>query len=114
LGDAAGVFSSHIYDVPSQVRKLIEENKASAKREHKLLEEVASLTADVALASLGDKKIVQQFYAERDMAFIKLLAQRLTRQGTVVALLGCGGAQPAVVFAQSAGLPNDMGVLMKE
>jgi len=113
LGDAAGVFSSHIYDVPSQVRKLIEENKASAKREHKLLEEVASLTADVVLATLGDKTVVQQFYAERDMAFVKLLAQRLTRQGRVVALLGCGGAQPAVVFAQSAGLPNDMGALMK-
>ena len=114
LTDAAGVFSSHIYDVPGQVRKLIEENKAAGKREHKLLEEVASLTADVMLGALGGSKVVKQFYAERDLAFIKLLAQRLTRQGKVVALVGCGGAQPGVVFAQTAGLTNDMGGLMKE
>ncbi|ABF43033.1 Threonyl/alanyl tRNA synthetase, SAD [Candidatus Koribacter versatilis Ellin345] len=114
LTDAATLFSSHIYDVPVQVRKLIEENKAGTKREHKLLEEVASLTADVMLAQLGDKKVVRQFYTDRDMTFIKLLAQRLTRQGSVVALLGCGGTQPAVIFAQTSGLPNDMGGLMKE
>jgi alanyl-tRNA synthetase len=114
LTDAAGLSSTHIYEIPAQVRKLIEEGKTSAKREHKLLEEIASLTADAMLASLGDARTVVRFYADRDLAFIKLLAQRLTRQGTVVALLGCGGAQPAVVFAQSAGLPNDMGALMKE
>ena len=114
LTDAAGIFSSHIYDVPVQARKQIEEVKAAGKREHKLLEEVASLSADVMLAKLEDRKIVRAFYAERDLAFIKLLAQRLARQGTVVALLGCGGVQPAVVFAQTTGLPNDMGALMKE
>jgi alanyl-tRNA synthetase len=114
LTEAAGVFSSHIHDIPAQVRKQLEDSKLGVKREHKLLEEVATLTADALLMKLGEGKVIPNFYADRDLAFIKLLAQRLTRQGSVVALLGCGGAQPAVVFAQSAGLPNDMGALMKE
>lgn len=114
LTEAAGVFSANIYDVPMQARKQLEDAKAAGKREHKLLEEVAILTADAMLAKLGDRKTLREFYPDRDLAFIKLLAQRLTRQGSVVALLGCGGAQPAVVFAQTGGLPNDMGALMKE
>ena len=32
----------------------------------------------------------------------------------MVALLGCGGTQPGVVFAQAPGLANDLGALMKE
>ncbi len=114
LTEAAGVFSTHMYEVPAQVRKLIEEGKAGVKREHKLLEELASFNADSILAALGDAKVVARYYADRDLGFIKLLAQRLTRQGQVVALLGCGGSQPSVVFAQTPGLPNDMGALMKE
>jgi alanyl-tRNA synthetase len=114
LTEAAGVISTHIHEVPAQIRKQLEDAKAAAKREHKLLEEVATLTADAQLAKLGDGTVIRGFYADRDLAFIKLLAQRLTRQGSVTALLGCGGAQPAVVFAQSAGLSNDMGALVKE
>jgi len=28
--------------------------------------------------------------------------------------VGCGGEQPSLIFAQTPGLPNDMGALMKE
>ena len=114
LTETATAFSSHIHDVPAQVRKQLDDAKTAAKREHKLLEEVATLTADALLAKCGDAKVIRGYYADRDLAFIKLLAQRLTRQGSVVALIGCGGAQPAVVFGQTAGLSNDMGALMKE
>ncbi len=114
LTEAASVLSTHMHELPGQVRKLVEEGKAAGKREHKLLEEIASLSADSMLATSSDGEAVRRFYADRDLAFIKLLAQRLTRQGKVVALLGCGGEQPAVVFAQSAGLSHDMGALMKE
>ena len=55
-----------------------------------------------------------QFFPERDLGFIKMLAQKLTRAGSAVALLGCGGSQPSLVFAQTPGLPNDMGALMKQ
>ena len=43
-----------------------------------------------------------------------MLAQKLTRAGQCVALLGCGGSQPSLVFAQTPGLANDMGALMKQ
>ena len=62
----------------------------------------------------SDAKLVTQFFPERDLAFIKMLAQKLTRAGQCVALLGCGGAQPSLVFAQTPGLANDMGALMKQ
>ena len=55
-----------------------------------------------------------QFFADRDLAFIKMLAQKITRAGKAVALLSCGGSQPSLVFAQSSGLPYDMGALMKQ
>jgi alanyl-tRNA synthetase len=49
------------------------------------------------------------------VVFIKLLAQRLTRQSSpVIALLAATSGQPSLVFAQSAGQPFDMGALMKE
>jgi len=54
-------------------------------------------------------------FPDRDLVFIKLLAQRLTRQSSsLVALLGAGAESPSIVFAQSVGQPFDMGALMKE
>ena len=49
------------------------------------------------------------------MNFLKLLAQKLTRQfPNTVALLATTSPQPSLVFAQSAGQPFDMGALLKE
>jgi len=55
-------------------------------------------------------------FPDRSLDFIKLLAQKLARaEGKrAVALLGAGEGSPALVFAQTAGLPYDMGALMKE
>jgi alanyl-tRNA synthetase len=54
-------------------------------------------------------------FPDRDLNFIKLLAQKLTRESrTATALLATAGPQPAFVFAQSAGQPNDMGAVLKE
>jgi alanyl-tRNA synthetase len=61
------------------------------------------------------RKIIVRTFPDRDLAFIKLLAQRLIRQSSaVVAFLGVVSDQPALVFAQSSGQPFDMGALMKE
>ncbi len=118
LTDAAGVFSTHIYDLPAQARKVLDEAKAAQKVQSKLLEEVAELQAAQFLQSAtveaSGAKLVTQFFAARDLAFIKMLAQRLTRAGQCVAILGCGGSQPSLVFAQTPGLANDMGALMKQ
>jgi alanyl-tRNA synthetase len=120
LTEAASVFSTHISELPQQARKALDEIKGAQKVQHRLLEEVAELRAESILSAAAEhpagsrQKLVVEFFAERNLDLIKLLAQRLTRQGQVTALLGCGGPQPSLVFAQTPGLANDMGALMKE
>jgi alanyl-tRNA synthetase len=58
---------------------------------------------------------VVRTFSDRDLNFLKLLGQKLTRQSpAVIALLATESPQPALVFAQSAGQPHDMGKLLKE
>ena len=117
LTEAAAVFSTHIWEVPQQVRKCLDEIKAAQKAQHHLLEEVADLQAGELLQAAQNRsqyKLVVQFFRDRDLAYLKMLAQKLTRKGTAVALLSCGGSQPSLVFGQTAGLGNDMGALMKQ
>ncbi|MBZ5572135.1 MAG: alanyl-tRNA editing protein [Acidobacteriia bacterium] len=118
LAEAAGMLSSHILDVPEQIRKSQEEARASRKSREELLEELAELYANQILAETPEtagRRIVVRTYSDRDLTFIKLLAQRLTRQASnVVVLLGSVSGQPALVFAQSPGQPFDMGALLKE
>jgi alanyl-tRNA synthetase len=116
LTEAAGLYSSHIYDVPEQVRKALAEVKAAGKLQHKLLEELAELYAERLLAQASTApRIITEIFPERDALFIKLLAQKLTAgKPDVVALLAAGAGQPTLVFAQSAGRKSNMGQLMKE
>lgn len=118
LAEAAGLCSGHIWELPQQVRKLLEESRTARKSREQLLEEIANLHAAQLLAATPDsasRKIVIRSYGDRDLSFIKLLAQRLTRQsGGVIALLASVLPPAALVFAQSAGQPFDMGALMKE
>jgi len=118
LTEAATVFSSHVWDVPQQVRKVLDEARAARKSYEKLQGEAAELLAARMLAEAplqGNIKVITQVFADRDLTFIKLLAQKLTRAGeNVVALLGASSGAPSLVFAQSPGAPFDMGALMKE
>ncbi len=84
LTEAAAVFSTHIWEVPQQVRKSLDEIKSAQKAQHRLLEEVAELQARQMLQSAperGGHKLVVQFFPERDLGFIKMLAQKLTKVG---------------------------------
>jgi alanyl-tRNA synthetase len=118
LAESGGLLSSHIWDVPQQVRKLQDESRASRKSREQLLEELADLYANRLLVETpesGGRKIIVRTFPDRDLTFIKLLAQRLTRQSAgVVTFLGSTSDQPALVFAQSSGQPFDIGGLMKE
>jgi alanyl-tRNA synthetase len=116
LAEAAAVYSSHIYDVPEQIRKSLAESKAAGKAQHKLLEELAELHAERLLAQAeGSPGVITQLFAERDGVFIKLLAQQLTAgKSDVVALLASGAGQPTLVFAQSPGQKFNMGQLLKD
>lgn len=117
LAEAAGLLSSHLWDVPQQVRKIQEESRAQRKLREQLLEELAEFQAGRLLADTPEsaRKVVVRTFPDRDLAFVKLLAQKLTRQSSgVVALLGMTAEPPTLVFAQSSGQPFDMGALMKE
>jgi alanyl-tRNA synthetase len=117
LTEAAAVFSTHIWEVPQQVRKSLDEIKSAQKAQHRLLEEVADLQGEHMLQVAADRgayKLVVQFFPDRDLGYLKMLAQKLTRNGKAVALLSCGGSQPSLVFGQTPGLANDMGALMKQ
>lgn len=118
LVESAGLFSSHIWEVPQAIRKAQEETKALRKSHEQILEELADAQAAKLLAEsadIGGRKMVARIFPDRDLPFIKLLAQKLTRQSVnVIALLGTTFDQVTLVFAQSAGQPFDMGALMKE
>ena len=117
LAEAAGLFSAHIYDVPQQVRKSLDEIKSLRKQREQSLEELSEAQAAALLAETpegGGRRLVIRSFADRDMNFLKLLAQRATRLGpNVVTLLGTTSPQPSLVFAQSIGQLYDMGALMK-
>jgi alanyl-tRNA synthetase len=116
LTEAAALYSSHIYDVPEQVRKSLGEAKAAGKAQHKLLEELAELYAERLLAQTsGSPQVITQFFPDRDALFLKLLAQKLTAgKSAVIALLASGAGQPTLVFAQTPGQKSNMGQLMKD
>jgi alanyl-tRNA synthetase len=118
LAESAGLLSAHVWDVPQQVGKLQEESRALKKSAEQLLGELADLYAGRMLAETpesGGRKVLVRIFPDRDLGFIKLLAQKLTRQSSnVVALLAVSSESPALVFAQSQGQPFDMGAIMKQ
>ena len=137
LTEAAALFSSHIHDVPQQVRKSLDEIRSLRKQREQSLEELAEAQAAALLAETAEtngRKIVVRIFSDRDMNWLKLLAQKITRlSANAIALLATTSPQPALVFAQSASLgqsgqpgsgqsgqasdkgePFDMGALLKE
>jgi alanyl-tRNA synthetase len=118
LTETAGLFSAHIYDVPQQVRKSLSEIRSLRKQRERSLEDLAEAQAAAILAETREengRRLVVRTFSDREMDFLKLLAQKLTRLGTpVVALLATTSPQPSLVFAQSTGQSNDLGALMKE
>jgi alanyl-tRNA synthetase len=118
LTEAAALFSSHIYDVPQNAQKSLDEIRTLRKQREQVLEELAAAQASAMLKEVQEvngKKIIIHALADRDMNFLKLLAQKITCQASnVIALLATTGPQPALVFAQSSGQLHDMGKLLKE
>jgi len=116
LTQAAAPLSAHIRELPQQIDKLLQENKAAGKTHHKLLEELAELEAEQLLAQAkGTPRIVISVFPERDGTFVKLLGQKVTASSDqVIALLASGAGQTTLVFAQTPGMKSNMGKLMKD
>jgi alanyl-tRNA synthetase len=118
LGEAAVLFSSHLWELPQQVRKSLDEIRSLRKQLEHSREELAAAFAESMLAAAVEsngRKLIVRNVPDRDLAFVKLLAQKLTRQSSnAIALLATTSAEPALVFAQSPGLPFEMATLMKQ
>ncbi len=118
LVESSALCSSHIWELPQQIRRLQEDARSARKANAMLVEEVADSWASRLLAEAPPREaalLIVRLFPDRDLGFVKLLAQRLIRQTPrVIALLGTTQDQPSLVFAQSAGQPFDMGALMKE
>jgi alanyl-tRNA synthetase len=118
LTETGALFSAHIYDVPQQARKALEEIRSLRKQREQSLEELAEAQATTLLAETREesgRRVVVRMFSDRELNFVKLVAQKLTRQSqAAIALLASASPQPVLVFAQSAGQPYNMGVLLKE
>ena len=118
LIETAALFSAHIYDVPTQARKSLEEIRSLRKQNEQSLSDLAAAQAATLLSETAEvhgRKLIVQTFSNRDLNFLKLLAQKLTRQSApVVALLATDSPQLALVFAQSSGQPHDMAALLKQ
>ena len=118
LTETAALFSAHIYDAPQQARKSLDEIRSLRKQLEQSQDELATLQAATLIAENPDsqgRRLVVRTFSGRDLNFLKLLAQKLTRQSpALVALLATDSPQPALVFAQSPGQPYDMGKLLKD
>src|SRR5208282_997976 len=99
----AALFSAHIYDVPQQAQKALDEIKSLRKQRELSQDELAAAQATVLLAETPEsngRKLVVRTFADRDLNFLKLLAQKLTRQSpNAIALLATTSPQPALIFA---------------
>src|SRR5579871_1181881 len=123
LTEAAALFSAHIYDVPQQARKALDENRALSKQREQSQKDLANAEAATLLASPQSSapsaadgvRVIVHTFQDRDLNFVKLVAQKLTReQPSVITLLATRSPLPSLVFAQSQGQPYDMSALLKE
>jgi alanyl-tRNA synthetase len=126
LSEAAALFSAQLWDVPEQIRKSAAESKLLRKQKDDALDELAEVMAMAVLHEQSGKsgrKIVVRAFADRDINFAKLFAQKVTRAATPAIALVASTMDPAgLVFAQTpvaapggpAGSASDMGALLKQ
>jgi alanyl-tRNA synthetase len=115
----AAVFSTARDDAPKLAARMLDENKELHHRV-RALEEIASrveaeeLLAESRTTASGIRVIVKTF-DNRDAESLKQLAQALSSQSKVVALLGARDKDAArLLFARSVDAPGDMNALMRE
>ena len=138
LSEAAGLYSAQMGDVPDMIRKGFDEAKALRRQRDEALEQLAAAMAEAALSApsgigtqfqpgAGESEsrpvkttgagrtIIVRTFADRDINFAKLFAQKVARAGVpAVALVASAMDPPGLVFAQSAGGAFNVGALLKE
>jgi alanyl-tRNA synthetase len=117
LGQAASLLSCGLPDVPAVLAKTIEEKRAlhsAVKRlEERLAEQESRALLSAASAEKGSVRVIAHALDDATADYSRLLAAKMVAEADVVALLASrAGGQ--LVFAQSKGLPHDMGAVLRE
>src|SRR5580704_16450090 len=115
---AASLLSCSIVEVPGVLAKLLEERRVlhgGVKRlEERLAEhEARALLASQAATGAESLRVIASALEEATPAYLGLLAAKLVAETNVVSLLA-SRASGHVVFAQTKGLPHDMGALLRD
>jgi alanyl-tRNA synthetase len=116
LTQAASLLSCGLGEVPALLGKLIEERRVQHGAAKRLEERLAEHEARELLASqpsTGSLRVIASTLEEATPNYLGLLAAKLVAEANVVALLG-SRASGHVVFAQTKGLPHDMGALLRD
>src|ERR1700678_2288884 len=90
LTETAALFSSHIYEVPQQARKSLDEIKSLRKQREQSQDDLAIAQAAALLPEPPEanaRKVIVRNFSDRDLASLKLLAQKLTRQSPIAVVL---------------------------
>jgi alanyl-tRNA synthetase len=118
LTQAASLLSCGLAEVPAVLGKSIEERRvqhgAVKRLEERLAEhEARELFASHPPTAASELRVIASVLEEATPAYLGLLAAKLVAEANVVALLG-SRASGYVAFAQTKGLPHDMGALLRD
>jgi alanyl-tRNA synthetase len=114
LTQAASLLSCGMPEVPRMLGKMIEERREEHTALKRAEERMAEMEAKALLAgrSAGDSTIFSAVLDEASAAYLALLAAKIVAEAKVTVLLG-SSASGHVAFAQSKGLPGDMGAVLR-
>ncbi|HET6178407.1 MAG TPA: DHHA1 domain-containing protein, partial [Candidatus Sulfotelmatobacter sp.] len=118
LTQAASLLGCGMGEVPAVLGKWIEQRRVQHGAVKRLEERLAEHEARELLASQqstlsGALRVIASALEDATPAYLGLLAAKLVGEANVVALLG-SRASGHVVFAQTKGLPRDMGALLRD
>ncbi|HXD31429.1 MAG TPA: DHHA1 domain-containing protein [Pyrinomonadaceae bacterium] len=114
----AALFSTGRDEAPKLAGRMLEENKSLLHRLRPLEEIAARSEAEHLYAEASPNadglRVVSKIFEHRDADSLRMIAQALTTNQNVIALLGSTDADAArLVFARSTDAPGDMNALMK-
>jgi alanyl-tRNA synthetase len=118
LTQAASLLSCGSAEVPAVLGKLIEDRRVQHGAVKRLEEQLAEHEARELLSShpptaASELRVVASAFEEATPAYLGLLAAKLVAEANVVALLA-SRTSGHVAFAETKGLPHDMGALLRD
>lgn len=118
LSEASALYPCASSDLSNNISKQREELRQVQKRESRLLEELAEFKSAELLrnaqADAAGRRWIIETFDDRGAAFVKLVAQKVTKNKSVISLLASAQDPITVIFARSSDLQSDVGSLLRE